>query len=337
MKVAAGQIQSIVQNPPAALRVILIFGPDAGLVRERAEIIARKTVADINDPFAVTVLSPATLSETSTALYDEMATPAFGGGMRLVRVPNATEALAAPLAKLVASLPDNGSRLIIEAGDLDKRSKLRSACETEAPAVCALPCYIEDSAQRQRIIMDMLQAEGLKIDRDLVRLLADALPPDRLALRSEIDKLALYARGEAEITAETIAAVIAQAGSAEVDELILLIASGQAGPAMQLYTHLIDEQTSPVAILRSAQRHFLRLQWARAHKDQGLSAREAVAKLQPKVFWKHTDKMAEQVTRWTSPRLDQALSRLAEAEAQVKRTGTPDTALVGQLLLALCR
>jgi DNA polymerase III delta subunit len=45
--------------------------------------------------------------------------------------------------------------------------------------------------------------------------------------------------------------------------------------------------------------------------------------------------MAAQVRRWNAPKIDAALARLFEAEAAVKRTGTPDEALTAQLLLRL--
>jgi len=98
---------------------------------------------------------------------------------------------------------------------------------------------------------------------------------------------------------------------------------------------LLEEQASSVAILRSAQRHFMRLQIARYHMDNGMSAGEALKKLQPPVFWKYVDSMTSQVRRWPANKIDAALTRLLEAEAAVKRTGTPDAALTSQLLLRL--
>ena len=102
-----------------------------------------------------------------------------------------------------------------------------------------------------------------------------------------------------------------------------------------LIGRLIAEQTAPVAILRAAQRHFLRLQLARGEMDKGASAAEALKKLQPPVFWKYADAMTAQLRRWSAANIERALSRLYEAEAAVKRTGTPDTALTAQLLIQM--
>jgi DNA polymerase-3 subunit delta len=349
MKITPAQTNAFLQKPDPAARVILVYGPDAGLVRERVEGLAKKIVPDINDPFRTASLSSAAVAENAARLYDEMAAQALGGGSRLVRIQAATEAVAPALAALLNDPPAADSVLLIEGGDLDKRSKLRGLCENDGGAA-AIPCYVEDGAARSRAIGDILQAENLRVDRDALALLAAILPPDRMAMRSELEKLALYvgaaktdvtpARSAQSATARTVAladveAIVQDAGSAELDDLVFAVGGGDARQAATLLDRLWEEQTSPVAILRGAGRHFLRLQIARYHLDKGQSAGDAIKKLQPPVFWKHADSMAAQVRRWPASKIDAALQRLFEAEAAVKRSGTPDEALTAQLLLRL--
>ena len=48
------------------------------------------------------------------------------------------------------------------------------------------------SVSRQRTITDILASEKVTAPREVVAALADVLPPDRLAMRSELEKFALY-------------------------------------------------------------------------------------------------------------------------------------------------
>ena len=50
MKVSGAAIERFVAKPDPAARLVLVFGPDGGLVRERATKLARTVVADLNDP-----------------------------------------------------------------------------------------------------------------------------------------------------------------------------------------------------------------------------------------------------------------------------------------------
>lgn len=333
MKFTTAQISSFLQSPDPKVRVVLFYGPDAGLVRERADSLAKKIVDDVNDPFRVSLLTGSMISDIAAKLYDEVSAQSLLGGKRLVRCSHAQDGVASAVEALLSDLPLNDSLLIIEADELAARSKLRMLCESDAKHACAIPCYIEDSTQRQRAISDMLKAENITASKDLLRLLADSLPPDRIALRSEIEKLAMYARGKNSVTLEDIHAVLQDAGAAELDDLVHAVAIGDAKRVCVLLDHLFAEQTSPVAILRAAQRHFLRLQLARSYCDDGMSANDAVGKLQPKVFWKFVEQTTRQVQRWPSPSIEKFLQKLYEAEAAVKRTGIPDVALCSQLML----
>ena len=86
MKLTAARINSFLQKPDAAARAVLIYGPDAGLVRERADELAKKIVPDFNDPFRVSILTGSMVADDPARLMDEMAAQALGGGRRLVRV-----------------------------------------------------------------------------------------------------------------------------------------------------------------------------------------------------------------------------------------------------------
>lgn len=333
MKLSAGQISGFLQKPPSSVRAVLFYGPDAGLVRERAEQMAGRLVSDKSDPFAVTTLTGDGLKDDPARLYDEAASMALGGGRRLVRVQQALDSNAAALSRFLDDPPPGDSLILLEAGDLEKRSKLRALCEGETPLAAAIPCYVEDAAARQRTVAGMLEAENLTIGREALRFLCDILPPDRLALRSEVEKLAMYALGKGSVTIEDVRAVIADAGGAEIDDLVQAALNGDVANAARLLDHLFAEQTSPVAIFRALQRHLMRLQLARAYMDErGLGASEAIKKLSPPVFWKMVEPMTRQLHRWTAPRIQARLDQLLEAEAAVKRTGTPDIALCAQLV-----
>ena len=49
----AHEVENVIQKPDPRFRVILLYGPDAGLVSERADLLAAKTGVDFSDPFAM--------------------------------------------------------------------------------------------------------------------------------------------------------------------------------------------------------------------------------------------------------------------------------------------
>lgn len=313
---------------------MLLFGYDAGLVCERGEMLARKMVPDTKDPFAVSLLDGNEVTDHVHRLYEEMSAMPFTGGRRLVWLRYAVDGNAEAVREVLSDPPKGDSVLIIEAGELSAKSKLRAACEGEKSGLAvAIGCYAETGEERRRTITALLQTEGLKIPTEVLAILVDTLPSDRIAMRSEIDKLALYAKGTGGITEADIAAVLIDAGETQLDDLVNAVASGDARRAMRLFDHLMAERTSEVAILRTMQGHMLKVWLARSYFDSGMDAKMAVKKLMPPVFWTRVDGMAAQVRRWSVERSEAFLGHLYAAEAAVKKTGTPASSLCSQLLL----
>src|SRR5437660_12357478 len=131
------QVDAFVARP--AQPVVLVFGPDAGLVRERAQALIRASVDDVNDPFSLARLDGDDLAGEPTRLVEEANTIPLFGGRRAVWVRAGGRNFAAAVEALIA-MPSPDCRVVIEAGDLKRSAPLRALCERAKTAV-ALPCY----------------------------------------------------------------------------------------------------------------------------------------------------------------------------------------------------
>src|ERR1044071_6142465 len=147
MKLPAARVAAFLRRPDPEIRSVLFYGPDAGLVRERADAVARSVCPDLRDPFRVAELTAATLSADPARLADEAAQISLMAGRRVVRLRDASDQQAPLFARFLADMP--GDALIVaEAAELPSRSALRRAFE-EAPHAAAIGCY-PDNAQMGR-------------------------------------------------------------------------------------------------------------------------------------------------------------------------------------------
>ena len=86
MKVAPRDVARFLAAPPDKLRACLIYGADAGQVRELATGLAKSVAPDLDDPFRVVSIDAQTLAADPARLADEAAAIAFGGGRRVIRL-----------------------------------------------------------------------------------------------------------------------------------------------------------------------------------------------------------------------------------------------------------
>ena len=336
MKLSYRDIEPFVKSPNPKARVILIYGPDHGLMKERSDIIGKTIVADLNDPFNVVALSSEDILEDPERLSVEANSISMMGGQKLIRIENATDKVTEAL-KAYLTAPSNETLIIAQAGELSPRSALRKLCES-AENAAALPCYVEDEQSLARLIRETILAANLTIDQDAIRWLAANIAGDRQKVRSALDKLICYKGKEpGAISLEDAQMCCGAASAIALDDLVYSTAGNNTSEALKIYTQLLEEGTAFISILRALQTHFRKLHVAKCEMDGGKNADLAMKALSPPIFFKQQPAFKAQLSRWSTQGIMNVLQKLAELEAQCKTTGMPVETLCAQAVLGISK
>ncbi|MEO0397876.1 MAG: DNA polymerase III subunit delta [Pseudomonadota bacterium] len=324
-------------NRDPAVKAALIYGPDAGLVRERATALAKSIVSDLKDPFNYIELSDIDLKAEPSRLADEAAALSFAGGERVIRLRTVGDAAASPAKTLVDAL-DKGdlkanALVIIEGGDLGKTSKLRKLFEGSKSAV-ALPCYEDDIGDLRTLAETMAKQAGLSFSQDALDLAISLLGEDRGVSRAELEKLMLFAgpaKTEGDNSIISIAAVKACLVDTISDAVDAVAGAAADGDAARLALNLqrsASAGASAIGLLRALQRMLARLQTAQKAVSAGASPAEAMKRLRPPVFYKEQRAFSDRLRRWPLSRLERANALLVETELSAKTTGAPQKEII---------
>ena len=216
--VKAGDVDGALRRVDARTPVLLIYGPDAGLVAERARAAAEGAVADPADPFQLIRIDGDAVASDPGRLADEASTMGLFGNRRAIWVKPTSRNIAAAV-DAVLGIPLQDTSVVLEAGDLAKSSPLRSLCE-RSPKALALPCYPDNDRDLAAVVDEALRMAGLTIDRDARAALLASLGGDRLATRAELAKLTLYAHGRRAVTLADIDAVVSDVSALALDSVV---------------------------------------------------------------------------------------------------------------------
>ena len=325
------EVDAFVARPDPTRPVVLVFGPDAGLISERANALIKGAVDDPNDPFALARLEGDALAAEPSLLVEEAQTIPLFGGKRAVWVKAGNRNIV-PAVEALLALRDNDCRVVIEAGDLRRNAPLRAVCE-RAKNAATLPCYADDERARTRLIDDEMRAAGLTLAPDARAMLVPLLGGDRAASRSEIHKLALYARGEKQVTAEDVAAVVADASALAIDEIVDAAFAGKPG---ELETQLGKARTAGTSlgsIFFAAQRQLAQLHKWRTAIEAGENF--SVDSALPPGQFRRKDAVRAALNLWTARRLLAAMAELAEAVLESRRTNDLADTIAERALLSI--
>ncbi|HEY4042700.1 MAG TPA: DNA polymerase III subunit delta [Rhodopila sp.] len=330
MKLQPARIPAFLRDP-GNCRVVLLFGEDAGMIRDRAEALVRAVAGSLDDPFLVSELQ----REEIRRLPDEAAGLALTGGRRVVRVRDITDAATDPVHTL---LKGRGPALVVlEGPSIQSRSRLRTALEA-APDGVAIGCYPEEGRALEATIRESLQSNGVGVEPDALSWLSQQLGADRASTRAELEKLALYVGPGNRVDLDSAMKCVGDLAGLSLDDALFAATTGDVATADRALEAAVAEGAAPVQVLRAALGHLQRLHRARlAMDEQGLTAGDAVKGMRPPVFYQKVGAFTRALGLWPAATLTAAMAALTEAERGCKRTGWPDHALCRNAILTLAR
>ena len=329
-EVKGASIDRTLSHPAKNLVAALIFGPDQGLVRERAETLIKSIVPDLKDPFLIADLDDGVLASDPARLFDEAAAIAMLGGRRVVRVRGAGNSLAKLFERFLDE-PVGDALVVVEGGDLSKGTGLRRVFDA-ADNAASIACYGDNARDLPDIVRDALKTYGLSIAPDALADAASRLGSDRGVTRRELEKLALFAHGQKHVTLDDVRAILGDEAEVRSEEALDAAGQGDLKRLDLALERLWLAGTSPVAIARIAMSHFQRLALVRAETDKGETVENALRKLRPPLHFMRAASFRSQLGLWDSQRLGDALDLLLETEALCKTTGVPAEAVTARAL-----
>jgi len=331
MIVKSHEADRYVSNPPKGLAIALVYGPDAGLVQERAEKLLKSVVPDLTDAFNVSDLSEDVLLADPARLADEAAAISMFGGRRVVRVRGAGNDLAELLDSFLDD-PKGDALVVIEAGDLAKTGALRRLFDAHKSAA-AVQCYPDSARDLGDVVHDALRSEGMSIEPEALEDAVSRLGSDRGVTRREIEKLVLYMHGQKQVRLDDVRAVMGDEAEARSESACDAAGSGDLLRLDLELERLWAADTQPAQILRSAMGHFQKLLLARESAARGESIDNVMKRLRPPVHFSRATSFKNQAQRWSSDRLGEALDTLLEAEVLTRTTAVPAEAVTGRALM----
>ena len=326
-----------------SVAAVLLYGPDAGLVSERAKTLVNKVAGAGDDPFGVVELTRRDLKDDPRRLADELAAIPLTGGRPVVRLRDVSDELVEIVADSLDVESDAGF-LVVEAGELPPRSTLRKLFEGHESAA-AIACYLDDENSLPGLIKSVLTEHGLSADQDAMAALIRSMGSDRMVSRQELEKLVLFKGDEAaaqghdetsrRVTLDDVRASIGDSAEITLDDLAFAAGAGDRVALERAVERSTASGAQAVAMLRAVSRHFQRLHQVAAAIEAGESPDRALAALRPAVFWKVKSAFSGQVRAWGAGRLAAAIGELTECEVEAKSSGAPQALLVRRALLRL--
>jgi DNA polymerase-3 subunit delta len=334
MKLTGAAANNYFRQPDPSHMALLIFGVDPMRVADKRQLVINALVGPQGEEeMRLTRISASDLRKDPAMLDDAIKAQGFFPGHRVAFVEDATDGLSKVIAAALADWQPGDAQVVITAAQLTAKSALRKVVEGYSNAV-SIGLY-DDPPTMADVELALKDAGIVQPDRDVMDALlalANSLEPGDF--RQTIEKVSLYKRGdESPLSIADIMANAPQSAEVDVDDVLEIVATGQADQLGPLLRNLYAQGVTPVTLCIGAMRHFRRLHVVAS--DPGGPA-AGVGRLRPPVFGPRRDKIVRQAGQWGRDRLEKALTALTDVDLQLRSASTaPQNALMERTLIRL--
>ena len=311
MKIKAYELKSLVEKKKYS--AYLVYGQNKGLVREKSQTII-DTYKD--DQTEIIKFENDELISEPEKLSNEFNTFSLIAEKKIIHILNTKDNLTETITNTINN-QDSTNLIIFETGELTPRSKLRKFFEKEKN-LGILACYFDTERDVQDLIETTFKKEDISISRDISLLIAKRLGNERHIIKSELEKIILYLKDKKEFKAEDILKCLSQNEDFGFDDLNYNLCDGNVVKLDKIINQLYLEGINPIALLRSAGKHFQKILFVNQKIDSGMNLNESLSQLKPPIFFLYINKFKNQVTKWRTILCYKAIERIMETEELCK-------------------
>ena len=246
------QAETFARRPGDDIWAVLAFSDDEGVASDAAQAVLSAWGGKAG--LEVTVLDDDAIRKDPSVLFDALEAVSLLGDKRGVRVRTGGDKIAALLIEAIeagdAAPGRYAAKLVIEAGGLAAKSKLRGAAEKAKRTAC-LQLFAEEAGDIGDRVRAALMGEGAVMDDAALEMFCADLPGHRAIANAEIEKLALYARGLGRsVCAADVRALTATTLRQDMSGVLIAALEGRPAEAHTALDRLTEAGTSPISILR---------------------------------------------------------------------------------------
>lgn len=335
MKISSYQIDSYIQKISSEkIAGCLIYGPDLSKVQYYFDIIAKKIVNNLTDPFLVVNLNKEKIEEDNGVLSDEFFSISMLGGRKLILIKDCDLNTNKSLKILFENknFSHENNFVLIKAGNLDKSSSLRKICE-DNQIFCTIACYEDNQSDIKKFIISELAKNKIKHNSPkILEAFVEKFGTNRDLIRNEIEKLVTYLDVEKNLNLELIQEITESKADISINEFVMNFASNKFEISLIQAEKLILNGEEVIVIIRFLSNYFQKLYFAKIDIELDNKTIEDVKKSQ-QIFYKMENDFVSHIKNLSLDFIVKTLKLLEILEIKVKSSNSQPSKLLSSFIV----
>jgi DNA polymerase-3 subunit delta len=304
--------------------LVLFYGKNEGLKNEALDILIKnknnisyyeeKEILDNENVFIENILSKSLFEQEKSII-----------------IKRATDKILKVIEILHLKVLED-TTIIINAENLEKKSKLRSFFEKDKKLIC-VPFYPDNDQTLSKLAYNFLRDKKISISSSNVNLIVTKCSGDREALINELKKIEFFGKNGKKINSNNISKLINLNENHSISELIDNCLAKNKKKIINILNENNFNSEDCIMITRSflikAKKLLVLSTTFEINKNIDLT----ISSAKPPIFWKEKEITKQQINKWKSDNIKELIYSISELELQIKKNINNSINLITDFIL----
>ena len=303
---------------------VLLYGKNDGLKNEAINILNK-------DKNSISNYEEKEILENENVFIENILSKSLFEKKKFITIKRATDKILKIIEILhLKDLED--TTIIINAENLEKKSKLRSFFEKNKSLIC-VPFYPDNDQTLSKLAYSFLKDKKISISPSNINLVVTKCNGDREALVNELKKIEFFGKSGKKINRENISKLINLNENHSISELIDNCLAKNKKKIINILNENNFNSEDCIMIARSflikAKKLLVLSKTFEINKNIDLT----ISSAKPPIFWKEKEITKQQINKWKSDNIKELIYSLSEIELQIKKNINNSINLITDFIL----
>jgi DNA polymerase-3 subunit delta len=307
-------------------KYFLLYGENEGLKKQSIEEKFKKLYSE-----NIYTYEESEIIKNKESFFNNILTKSFFENEKLIIINRATDKIKDTIEELLEK-EIKDLVLILNAGGLEKKSKIRTLFEKNKGIIC-VPFYEDNDQTLSALVHNFFRKNKVPISQQSINLIVQRSRGDRLNLQNELEKIQSYTQNKTKIEIEELLKLTNLAENYSVSELI----DGCLAKNKKKTINILNENNYSlddcILIIRTfliKSKRLLRL----SQEMKGKKNIEAViSTFKPPIFWKDKEAVKQQVRSWSFINIENLVYRINEVELLIKKNSSNSVNILSDFII----
>ncbi len=225
------------------------------------------------------------------------------------------------ISKLIDELLDrkiNDVTIVLNASNLDKKSKLRSIFEKDKNLVC-IPFYKDDNRALIQLANNFFKNNKISISQEIISLVVERSSGDRINLNNELNKISLFLLNKKKINIDDVMKLTNLAENYSISELADNCLAKNIKKINKIFNENVFSVDDCILIIRTLLLKSKRLLEIKKINKSNENIDQIISNYKPPIFWKDKEIIKNQASKWSLNDAEKLIFKINNIELMIKK------------------